>query len=790
MTFSRFTGASAVLLAAAALAHPQPPAAEWEAPAPREVKPAVSMPPLGDLLRFVNDPAFRAELKLSPDQVKQLLDLRQRDWDDEYNTVPKERLAKRAEREAAFTEAFRKILTDDQFRRARQLALQDVWSHGGFSTSFATPEVGTDLTQVNAAVLEDRGLARLLNLSETQKRLADLAGDHPSLMTIRLTADQTAVARDLLGPLCPRRWQSSEYDPRMSDYYTVAHSDTFSPARLAKTHRAELKLTDQQAAAILEPKSVIRSTYSDEISPAEALRRAKAADADSEKALAAILTPEQMARLRLIARQSHRGRFRVWPFGALADELKATPEQRRKFAALRAAHAEALGRAIALDDFAAAYRGVLTANAELDQRLRDALTEGQRAELTGLVGDPLTRQVRRRSVALTDAVLEEREASFGRYADELSGLSRDVAIWQELKLTRDQRDLTSKSVAEQTKRFGSRIGKAPREDEAVRAAEKSKFIGEALASILDAEQTKRFREIMIQRRERGELLGLRARSTELRCGLTYPGVAEELRLSAEQKRRLAGDEHPVAVLTGEQWKAYRELRGERFVEDLLPSGNELLQALEREPHDRAEFLSVIPWAVLKLRPDEQTRLAEACNRYRLDMELKGVGLPVHPGTEGLWTPETKVAIAKIARAFDRDLDAALESEGSRARLDQLMLQSRAADNLLDALTQRRFFTRLHLTPGQLSRIADLEDEVADLAELVSANLGYDVGEDFHRRLRDRLDARTFALFTPEQHEQWKELTGDPLPGLQRRPIWGPIFRIRSRPASTNPWGVP
>ena len=75
------------------------------------------------------------------------------------------------------------------------------------------------------------------------------------------------------------------------------HSDALAPLRIATTYRAELKITDDQAAAIGEPDSPPSSRHLNDISAAEALKGAKEADAKSAEALSKGLTPEQMTRL-------------------------------------------------------------------------------------------------------------------------------------------------------------------------------------------------------------------------------------------------------------------------------------------------------------------------------------------------------------------------------------------------------------------------------------------------------------------------------------------------------------
>jgi hypothetical protein len=111
-----------------------------------------------------------------------------------------------------------------------------------------------------------------------------------------------------------------------------------------------------------------------------------------------------------------------------------------------------------------------------------------------------------------------------------------------------------------------------------------------------------------------------------------------------------------------------------------------------------------------------------------------------------------------------------------------MLQARAAKNLRDALTRPEVAKALDLTPLQLIRIADVEEEAVEIARAVAlAKPLPNVQDDTFHVIRDRLDSRTLALLTPAQRAKWKELTGDPVAEFEKSPITGPINRPVSSP---------
>jgi hypothetical protein len=777
---SKLLGAGAILLVAVSLARTQPAEPLPPAPAPHEAKPLTLKLPLERLLPFVNDPAFQNELKLAPDQVKKLLALRQQRWDDEYNTARAELLAKQAERDATLSDALKAVLGADQFRRAEHLVVRLLWAPGFLlDNPFAEPFGVNDLAHLGPIVLKQHpDLGRALGLTEDQTRFADLPSQAQVRSVILLTAEQCDAARKMFGTPRPREWKA-EHDPRTAEANRVAYSDTYAPLQIATIYRAELKITAEQAAAIGRPEARFGGRFRD-LAPAEALKRAKEADVASEKELAKVLAPEQMKRLRQIAvrlRYDPTQRDVPEPLVAgLADALKVTAQQRQTFDALVKARAAALNRAVALDDFDAAYKGVRASDAELDKALLDALTAEQRAELKELVGDPLpVKRTRGWSLPLTDDARKQREESFGRYADELSLLNTNKAVQTELNLTADQLDLTRKSAQTFTGRFGAGFGPKKTID----PAEKSKFVGDALAGILDPRQAKRFRQLMIQHRERPDS----PYTTAVVSGVTYPGVAEELKLTAEQKKRLIEGDHPVDVLTEGQRKAYKEMLGERFGGDFRPprftAGPGRTDRFQKE-RDRIEFLKVAPWEPLNLKPDQHTKLAVALNTYQLS-GAEAAGKKGNP-----WAKIDPEKSGAGVLTFQRELDRALGA-AAVTRVDQLALQSRAAHNPRDALTGPDTAKALALTPLQLARIADLEDDAVELAALVSASATpTSARDDALRLLRDKLDARTFALFTPEQSAKWKELTGEPS-AFAKTVIRGPIIRPRSSDTSSNPW---
>ena len=270
--------------------------AQFPQPQPR---PAVLPTPLAVvLLPGIDDPNIVAELKLSAEQVKTLVAHRQKGWDEVYTTSPKELAANAAARTDATDALLKKTLTKEQYQRAVQLGAQNV--------------MGTRVqTRVSITTLERYPeLATAFKLTDEQKKelAADTTplGGFPGVRAITVKSEQIAAAKEFLGPVFDKGWNTT-LDPRLGSGFDPRFGSSIDPRQprefslLASTDvRTEVKVTEDQLKALApvqEKWTKLALERFTDLSPKEADTQALALNAETEKLLAATLEAKQAARL-------------------------------------------------------------------------------------------------------------------------------------------------------------------------------------------------------------------------------------------------------------------------------------------------------------------------------------------------------------------------------------------------------------------------------------------------------------------------------------------------------------
>lgn len=750
------------------------------------------------LIDRLGDERLTEELRLTPEQQTKLLAHRQKVWDEFYTTPPKDYQSKTRERERATAGAFKEVLSAEQLRRAEQLGLQAAWKreHSNGSYAAPSPEGEPDPTRVRADVLRQYpGLAEQLKLSDDQKRLAEdfppptdpVRPRVPNTRAILLTPEQTETARKLLGPIPAPSPVGGGRDPRADRYYSVRWNSSYrAPGVLGllaeKPLRAELKVTEEQAKRIDEFQAPWKTFGEDnaDASPSAVVAKADALIAKHEAALAEVLTPEQLTKLRQFAvRHTHDpawGNTNESLVPNLAAELKVTAEQRKVFDAVRLNHASVVEKSARAESYADARRAIRAANAARDAELEAVLTAEQRAKLEALVGEQVPEHVRRPGLNR-----DPLSSVFGHYSNELTWLRSNKSIQAELKLTAAQITASQKALA--ALRGANPFRPRPKldPDEAAKQRdENTKFIGEALANMLDEQQAKRFREIMLQGREYAVFSGAKP---GVPLAVTYPGVAKAAGLTPEQKTRLLAGEHPLDVLSDAQRRDIRDTLGERFTGDYsLAIDPKSPRAAPRDRDTpRTASLPHLPVGAMKLAPEQAADLVTAINRYTAEVDA-ALGTPdkrpnpfAEPAKPAAEDPKVRRARATLDAEINRITRARSDRE-AYGRVDQLRLQSLAAHRLATALALPEVGTALAVTPLQRVLMADAEVEAGLLAELVvQARLPRDKQTAVLRRLREQLDERTLALLTHPQRAKWAELAGDPWGGFVRSLQYSPRF---------------
>lgn len=763
---------------------------------------AVPTPLIVALVPYVGDEGVQKELKLTDEQKKKLIAARQKMWDDAWNTAPKD--VDTEARYKAVETAFKDTLSAEQHKRASQLAAQFLWINlrggGGFGPVGATPLAPSDPRRVPAQLLAQYpAVADALKLGETQKKLAEptATGRGRAGTTVYLTTEQTATAKNWLGELykgSPR----PEYDPRntfgrFGGGFGGPGRGFGLPAPLQYTNapdvQKELGLTEEQLRALVDLRLKWGQPDNDyfALSPAARKKVDDERTAELEKALEKALSAEQRKRLKEIARQSGPGSDVVFiPDSEVGKELTVTDAQRKKYEAVRAAHADAVVKAVLSDDEPEKVRAaVAAATKERDAAVEAILTAEQAAKKKELFGEPFKGNVFGPGGPGLNAT--SRKFTFGRYSGQLTTLATYKGVQEELKLDKDQIKKLGELQAEFITKFPFQDTIRALQDEKnadKHFADRHALIEKAITDVLTKEQQARFRELQLQQLEAppqspGSLGGFgRINNT----AASYPGVAEVIKLTDEQKKKLIDGAKPADVLNADQKKSIEGMLGKKA--DLAavfappgfpgpgPGGGNPLPALRPEQY---LLLNTAVWDALKLDRDQITKLVPAANQYTLANPRRGLGggggFPGGPGGgPPLVDPkEVKAAI----EAFEKTADELLTAE-QKKRLDQLSVQQALAVGLDEALlTNRSPRVRVvALTDEQRKSISALGLKFSALAtELDRVDIPPDKEFDARLQLRDRLDAAVLMVLTADQKAKLKELTGEPFTGFPKQPLF-------------------
>ena len=441
----------------------------------------------------------------------------------------------------------------------------------------------------------------------------------------------------------------------------------------------------------------------------------------------------------------------------LLTALQATPEQREKLRALQTRYNESTrGRPRTGDERSGAAGDPRQA---LWVAVAEMLSEQQREVWREQVGEPFTgsfsqsRGGPRWMGGPGGGAVSLRRPTFGRHVVDLSYLSQVADIQTELKLTPEQIQEAKKSY-EEVRRIPISRGDSSRGDSMQSDAygARSAAISAALSKLLTAEQAARFRQIMLQalladeRSQRG--LGIYVAAG-------YPGVAEELKLTDEQRQRLIDGAKTEAVLTAEQAAQLQRLTGTPFTGSLSlpqrdrgsgggPSGGgppgggppggsgDSIAALRRLTFGRhivdLTYLSRLPdmQTELKLTPEQVQQAQKSYDETRR--------LPFNSPSAPMAAEAYEARSAAISAALSKLLTAE-----QAARFRQLMLQA-----LLAAERSSRGFG-LYTAAGYPGVAEELK-----------------LTDEQRQRLID--GAKTEAVLTAEQAAQLQRLIGTPFTG--------------------------
>jgi hypothetical protein len=788
-------------------------------PAPMQA--ASPSPLVPALLWSIDHPNLVAELKLSDDQVKKLVARRQEVWDEKYQTAPKKFAENEAKRAEATNERFKAILSAEQYKRAVQLAAQHVLLSD--NRIFNVPN---KLTNVDAAALESYPeLVTVFQLTETQKAELAVAVKNPAPVkgngfptgkkgfgpfsqraAIAVSQQQTAAAIEFLGPIFTKGWKNTA-NPR--DAF-----DARTPPKLLYTASADvrddLEMTKEQYEKYMtarEKLTTAKGRQAGEASPKEMQELTRKQYEGSEKALAENLTPAQAARLKQIVFQAgHPNRTieYLYKIPQIAAELEIGDDQVKKLDGVWQAFHDDLAKAFNSDaDFEGIEKRLKELIKDRQARARAMLNPNQAAKFQTLVGEPFLGNFRQRTELSrpneSPSMALERAVAFGRYSMEFMPLAENKNLQRELKMTAEQVK-KAVDVWDQLERTYSNSRLQPRRggtNEAENVAyakmfeERSKTIETSLGQLLTAEQARRFREIMLQYFNNPRESGLANQNGTIHP-VAYPGVAETVKLTEEQKKSLLAGTSPYEVLTFEQKKAIVKMLGEPFASRIslfrVPNSPRWLAPKSTEgpsfirlmgvgggggsPSPPADYappglqsepdfihLSAIRATslkeTLKLTVEQSKIIDAAIETYHIRTLLKD------PRAWKLMGFMEGIPAVSFAEATEGVLTAE-----QKTRLSQLIVQVNASRSLAGALAESWTAKSLDLTPEQIAQVRTREQDSLYLCDAI-VNLK-DPDENLIVLLRSAIDNRLLSLLTEAQRAKWKELTGEPWRGLQPR----------------------
>jgi hypothetical protein len=817
---------AAALAAASLTADGQPPGFE----------PPPSRPAAVDVLPYVGDKNLAAELKLTEGQTSKLTAHRKKEWDAAYTTPPAEFNKTQADRNKATAALLKEVLEPEQYVRATQLMAQEALrsyrsafgglrGFGGFGPGGpgGPPAPPMDLVRIPATTLRTYPeIAEAVKLTAEQKKIVEAPTPpfgggfgggfggpgggggrfggpiSPTEPRVVLTPDQTEALKRFLGPVSTVRFRMAFDQRGQLEYYggggfggdDVLGTLTYRPVQ------TELKLTDEQIRGVSDLQVKTETFYGEEannLSPEKAAARERELLAEAEKELARLLTKEQAARLKQIQVWMQIGpntdaisRYQV---RAVSEGVGLTEAQRKSLAEITAAHHDAVAKAFDAELPVDELRKKLDAADESrDAAVEKLITADQKAKLKDLLGAEFKDSRFGGGPVggdLNEILKRMRTASFGRYTGELTTLAMQV-VRDDLKLTDEQVKKANEALTTFQQKFqgGGFPGNQTQEEADKAALERHEFIAKALADILTAEQRKRFRELVIQYREQVAAAAPGVLNTTT-SGVGLPGVADELKITADQKRKLLDGSDPADVLTADQQVLLKKLAGE-------PAKGAFLIAGRGSPRVRAStrvsLLDTPPVAdELKLTPEQRYRVGLALEAYATALRDPNRRPPAKGKGDRPSAAELRKAQDAALAACEKALDAVLTPE-QRTRLAQLEVQT--TPTLTAAFALPAVAEKLALTADQKAKLETIRADYRERTRLASARSPRGFGGpvfqsygDVMTKLREKARERTLAVLTDAQKAAWTELNGEPSKVL---PWVGPFGGFGPRGTGIDP----
>jgi hypothetical protein len=702
------------------------------------------MPPLAAIMPYMGNTPLHTELKLTAEQI-QKVNAFQNTWIGDYINLFGDTSAegnKAREEQVKKAEKFlTETLNPDQLKRLNQIALQRL---ADTAERFGSSRI------LSQSVLDD------LKLTDDQKKkltdnakLADVLTNAQKAKWKEMLGEPFAVQlRPTFGPSTPGGGGFAGFNrtPTEVQYLQLAVVEQ------------ELKLTDKQKEKVTSLASS-RGTITDQ-------------------ALGEFLDKGQIQRLRQIMLQNQlktQGFATVLSSTAVEQQLGLSQDQVTKSDAVLKKHADEFRKLVLSgDEYEKILPKVEVSRTTRDKDLLAVLDEKQQGKWKEMQGEAFAGQLPRFSTfgGFTTPGGGARPGGGGQPAtprgttsslyNSLLSYLTEKGIQEDLKLS-----------AEQLKKINDYIEKYRTNPDAT--AERIKVIRE----IMTPEQFKRYEQVLFQLYERRGLAS----------ALRLQEIAQQLKLTDEQKTKLANNEEPAKVLTADQTAKLKELRGEPFKGELsaaAAAGRPSLPGTSAGGTPRPGGTTRPPAAPVHLRylQDEGVRkdlqLTEDQVKGVQTVEDKRQTLFKDYGT--LPRAEQTAKRTEVNAAVEKQIAELLKPEQAK-RLKQLELQQQTSTPFgATFLLAPDIAQALKLTQEQQDKMKAIQANATKVENLIQSERLVSLGTDrttptltteFRKVTQDKLT----NLFTTEQKAAWKDLLGKPFEG--RLPALG-TFGERGR----------
>lgn len=762
----------ALVVAGAAVAQTRRP------PAPAGVPLVTRLP------SHLHDPAIVAELKLTPEQVKTL----------------SPRGAKKGppadDAPASVGTRVKEVLTPEQYARAVQLMAQDALraGRGGVVTPAALVAVPASAFRRYPELADAAKLTR-----EQRRRVTASApppnpnfggpqptdssyGGLPGAAHVLLEPEQTAALATFVGPLRTTPFGAATptmpTGPGVGRPVGVGSGPPWQRVMLAVNNRGELKLSDEQTTTLTNLMNTARGVVRPGPDGTVPTPPRPQTPAETEAALEKALNPTQRTRLRQIElwqqlppNADATARFDV---PRVSTEIGLSNDQQDELKAVAAAHRDKAAAALKTAATAADLKEALAAaRAEVAGGVDKLLTDEQRTTLAGLFGA----EYRGGSGGGiggpdNDFFRRVRAASFGHYQFEMMIVNRFAGVAEDLRLTEEQK--TAITAAETAINQQYRRGlnyESPEPELAKQFAEQSKAMQQAFDTHFTPAQRKRFRELCIQVRQ--QLTAQQLGNGGMYLPTAVPGVAADLKLTPDQRKRLieTGDED--GTLTAEQRAELKRLAGPP-----LAGGFDFgFGGRGGRPVPPSARLALLyggaAHADLRLTAEQTHLIAETIEVHAAELRPATTGRTGELG--GYIEPPQPEAVADTVAACEKACHSVLTA-AQRERLGQLVLQAAADASLTTTFARPEVSDKLAFTSEQRTALGDITSDfrarVGHISGLPSTAGWPELRRQALADARAAARARMMAVLSPPQAAAWRGLTGPPCPAVAALPPTG------------------